>query len=195
MRKRKWRHSLPIDAIVKFFLGWLVSNVKFNCCSKSTSWLVLELRKLPFIKDWLEIRKSEILLSELCQTSGDWDKLQIPNLAQMSLVKSYWIIQNCRVTAFTFSVPLPLSSTRLELNVLKINFQGNNFKKSSFLPLLKYLEIYLFLLIRWNPFFYICNSITLFLLFYFYVTNYEQRFIQTHTFFAVSSSIGIAQSI
>ena len=32
---------------------------------------------------------------------GDWGKLGIPNLAQMSLTKCYWILQNVRVTAFT----------------------------------------------------------------------------------------------
>ena len=162
MRKRQWRHNLPTEVIVKFFFGWLVSNVKFNYCSKSISWLVLELRKLPFIKDWLEIRKSEILLSELCQTSGDWDKLRIPNLVQMSLIKSYWTIQNYRVTAFTFSVPLPLSPPRLELNVLKINFQGNNLKKiiiSTSFEVIRNISLFVD---KMKFIFYICNSITLF---------------------------------
>ena len=34
---------------------------------------------------------------------GDWDKSGIPNLAWMSLMKFYWILQNPIVTAFTFS--------------------------------------------------------------------------------------------
>ena len=33
--------------------------------------------------------------------SGDWDKLGISDLAGMSLIKCYWILQNATVTAFT----------------------------------------------------------------------------------------------
>ena len=33
--------------------------------------------------------------------SGDWGKLGIPNLAQMSIKKCYWIQKNPMVTAFT----------------------------------------------------------------------------------------------
>ena len=31
----------------------------------------------------------------------DWSKLWIPNLARMSLIECYWMLQNSRVTAFT----------------------------------------------------------------------------------------------
>ena len=55
------------------------------------------------MKDWPEIRKLEILLSEFCPISGDWDKLGIPNLVQTSLIKCCWFLQNARVTAFTVS--------------------------------------------------------------------------------------------
>ena len=34
---------------------------------------------------------------------GDWNELLIPNLAGMSLMKCYWMLQNARVTAFTVS--------------------------------------------------------------------------------------------
>ena len=67
----------------------------------SISSLVLELWQLSFIMDWPEIRKSEIPLSEFCPISGDWDELWIPNLARMSLIECYWMLQNSRVTAFT----------------------------------------------------------------------------------------------
>ena len=69
----------------------------------SISSLVLELWQFSFIRDWPEIRKSEIPPSEFCPISGDWGELWIPNLAQMSLIKCYWMLQNARVTAFTVS--------------------------------------------------------------------------------------------
>ena len=42
-------------------------------------------------------------LSKFCPISGDWNELGIPNLVWMSLIKSYWLLQNARVTAFTVS--------------------------------------------------------------------------------------------
>ena len=66
----------------------------------SISRLVLELWQLLVIK---EIRKSEIPPSEFCSISGDWGVLGIANFARMSLIKSYWILQNARFTAFIVS--------------------------------------------------------------------------------------------
>ena len=37
------------------------------------------------------------------QISGEWGELGIPNLAQMFLIKCYWMMQNASVTAFTVS--------------------------------------------------------------------------------------------
>ena len=65
--------------------------------------LVLDLWQFSFIRDWSEIRKSEILLSEFCPISGDWGELGIPYLARMSLINCYWMLQNARVTAFIVS--------------------------------------------------------------------------------------------
>ena len=48
------------------------------------------------------MQKSEIPPSDFCPMSGDWDKLGIPNLAQMFLIKLYEMLQNARVTTFTF---------------------------------------------------------------------------------------------
>ena len=67
------------------------------------SLLLLELWQFLFIRDWPEIWKSEIPLSEFGPISWDWGKLVVPNLTQMSLMKSYWILQNSTVTAFTVS--------------------------------------------------------------------------------------------
>ena len=35
-------------------------------------------------------------LSELYPASEDWGKLEIPNLAQVSLTKCYWMLQACQ---------------------------------------------------------------------------------------------------
>ena len=83
--------------VVLFLLSSLVTGPSFM----SISSLVLELWQFSFITDWPEILNSEILPSEFCPISGDWDKLWIPNLAQMSLIECYWMLQNSRVTAFT----------------------------------------------------------------------------------------------
>ena len=53
-------------------------------------------------KGWSEIQKFEIPPSELCPISGDWGKLGILNLTRIFLMKLYWMLQNSRVTAFTF---------------------------------------------------------------------------------------------
>ena len=54
----------------------------------------LQLWQFSFIRNWLEIQKSEIHPSVFCPISGDWDEIGIPNLARMSLMKSYWNLQN-----------------------------------------------------------------------------------------------------
>ena len=83
--------------VVLFLLSSLVTGSSFM----SISSLVLELWQFSFIRDWPEIRKSEIPPSEFCPISGDWGELWIPNLVRMSLIECYWMLQNSRVTAFT----------------------------------------------------------------------------------------------
>ena len=83
--------------VVLFLLSSLVTGPSFM----SISSLVLELWQFSFIRDWPEIRKSEIPPSEFCPISGDWGKLWVPNLARMSLIECYWMLQNSRFTAFT----------------------------------------------------------------------------------------------
>ena len=65
--------------------------------------LALELWQFLIVMDWPEIQKLEISLSEFFPISGDWDKLVTPNLARMSLIKSYWILENVRDTTCTIS--------------------------------------------------------------------------------------------
>ena len=79
------------DLNVKFFWRCFVSLVKLRYWSKF---------HVNIITD-SEIRKSETSLSEFCQISGDWGELWILNLAWMSLIECYWMLQNFRVTAFT----------------------------------------------------------------------------------------------
>ena len=83
---------------VLFLLSSLVTALNFM--RKSAS--VLELWQC-FLRNWPEIRKSEIAPSEFCPIFGDWDKLRIPNLARMFLMKCYYMLQNVRVPAFTVS--------------------------------------------------------------------------------------------
>ena len=94
---------------------------------------VLELWQFSFIRDWPEIRKSKILLSEFCPIPGDWVDLKIPNLTPMSPIKCYWVLQNARVTVFTVSKllrknqqeggkiashPTPFTSTQPRLGII-----------------------------------------------------------------------------
>ena len=100
--------------VALFLLSSLVTVPSFM----SISSLVLELWQFSFIRDWPEIRKSEIPPSEFFPISGDWDKLWIPNLARMSLIGCYWIPQNPRVTAFTVFKLLkniPPSTTQIRI--------------------------------------------------------------------------------
>ena len=83
--------------VVLFLLSSLVPCPSFMTMSS----LILELWKFSFIRDWPEIRKSEVPPSEFCPTSGDWSKLCIPNLARVSLIECYWMLQISRVTTFT----------------------------------------------------------------------------------------------
>ena len=109
----KWENSSGTtifrhDVIVKFYdvVLFLLLRLVTGPSFMSISSLVLELWQFSFIRDWPEIRKSEIPPSEFCPISGDWGELGIPNLARMSLIKCYWMLQNARVTAFTVSESL-----------------------------------------------------------------------------------------
>ena len=89
-----------LDVFLDVFL-FLLSSLVAGPSFMSISLLVLELWQFSFIRDWPEILKSEIPLSEFFSKSGDWGELWIPNLAQLSLIECYWMLQNSRVIAFT----------------------------------------------------------------------------------------------
>ena len=86
--------------VVLFFLSRLVTGPGYM----SISSLVLELRQFSFTRDWPEIRKSDITPSEFCPISGDRGELEIPNLAQMFLMKCYRMLQNASYGFYRFWV-------------------------------------------------------------------------------------------
>ena len=108
--KWEWRHSFltwrhrQFFHVILFLLLSLVTGPSFL----SISSLVLELWQFSFIRDWPEMRKSEIPPSEFCPISGDWSELQISNLVRMSLIKFYWMLQNAKVRVWVFTVSVLL---------------------------------------------------------------------------------------
>ena len=82
--------------IVAFLLSSLVTGLSFM----SITWQVLELWQFSFVKDWPELQKSKIAFSEYCSKSRDQGNLAMRTLAQMSLLKCWWMLLNSRVTAF-----------------------------------------------------------------------------------------------
>ena len=83
-----WRHNLltwNFFDVAVFLFSILITGP--SCISIAL--LVPELQQFLFIRDWPEILRSEIPLSEFCPVSGDWGELGVPNLAEMFLIKSY----------------------------------------------------------------------------------------------------------
>ena len=105
LEKWQWRHKFQTWRHCQFFdIFWfLLSSLVTGPSFMSVSSLVLESWQFLFIRDWPEIRKSEIPPSEFCSISGDWEKQGILNLARTSLIKCYWMLQNERVITFTVS--------------------------------------------------------------------------------------------
>ena len=95
-----WHEVIVIffDAVL-FLLSILVTALSFM----SISMQLLELWQFTFIRDWPEIQKSEMPCSEFFPISGDWGELGIINLARMSLITCYWMLQNVRLISFTVS--------------------------------------------------------------------------------------------
>ena len=82
-------------------VSFLLSILVISPSSMSISSPFLELWQFSFIRDWPEIRKSEIPTSEFFPISGDWGDVWIPHSARMSLTECYWMRHKSRVTAFT----------------------------------------------------------------------------------------------
>ena len=121
--------------VVLFLVSRLVTDPNFM----SISSLVLELWQFSYIRDWPEIQKLGIPTSEFFPVSGDWGELWIPNLARMSLIECYCMLQNYRVTAFTVfellrknqlggKITLPLTQIRVNKLSVFLFCIGNPFK-------------------------------------------------------------------
>ena len=141
---RKMTNNVTIfrhDVIVNFFWRCFVPLIKFSSGSSFMliSSLVLELWQFYFIEDWKEIRKWEIPPSGFCPISGDWDKLWILNLARMSLIEYYWLLQNARGYSFyhfwyikgkpTEGVKLPPPLPPLTQNRVKSDWENKKYSK------------------------------------------------------------------
>ena len=94
------------DAIIECFWRWRVSLVKlsywlnFNVSIIAGSWIM----KLVYKRLTINPEIGSTPPSEFCPISGDRGKLGVPNLAGMSLMKSYLMLQNASSAAFTFTV-------------------------------------------------------------------------------------------
>ena len=85
--------------VALFFLSNLVISPRFM----SILLMVMQLWQFSFIGYCPEIWKLQIPLSKFCPISSYWVKIGIPNLAQTSLIKFYWMLQNVRITVFKVS--------------------------------------------------------------------------------------------
>ena len=97
--------------VVLFFLSSLVTGPSFI----SISSLVLEFWQFSFIRNWPDIRKSDITPSEICPISGDRGWLGIPNLARISLMKCYRMLQGYSFDPFWVIKVKPTGSVKLPL--------------------------------------------------------------------------------
>ena len=86
----------------RHFLHCRVSILRFSYWSKFHVNIITGSRvfQISFIKDWSEIRKSEISRSEFYPISGDGGELGKPDSAQMSLMKCHWMLQKCQGYSF-----------------------------------------------------------------------------------------------
>ena len=85
--------------VVLFLLSILVTALSFMSISMQR----LELWQFTFIRHWPEIQKSEMPSSEFFHIHGEWGELGITNLARMSPITCYWMLQNARVISFAVS--------------------------------------------------------------------------------------------
>ena len=96
--KWQWRHNLPTWRHLHFFWSclFLLSGLVTAPNFMSISSIALELQQFSFIRDWPEIRKSEIFALRFAQYLGSGvTKLGILNLKRMSLIKCCWMLQEC----------------------------------------------------------------------------------------------------
>ena len=97
--------------VVVFLLSGLINGPSFIMIS----FLVLELWQFLFIRDWPEIRKSEIPLSEFCPIPGEWCKLPYAAKCQVYSFYRFWVIKGKPTGQGGNYPPPPPPPPRLEL--------------------------------------------------------------------------------
>ena len=111
--------------VVVFLLSSLVTGPSFM----SISWLVLELWQFSFIRDWPEIRKSEIPTSEFCPLSEDWSKFgaNVSNRMLLNAAKfqgysfyRFWVIKRKPTGGWGKITTSPL--TQIRVNIFTCTF-------------------------------------------------------------------------
>ena len=104
-RKWQWRHNFLTWCHRQSFWSCFVCRVNFSYWFKFHVNIITGSRIITifFYKGLttnLEIGNTH---DWVLPNIGDWDKLGIPNLTKMSLIKCYWMLQYARVTTFTVS--------------------------------------------------------------------------------------------
>ena len=120
------------DVIVNFFWRYFVSLVKICYWSKFhvNIFTGSGVMTIYCIRDWPEVWKSEIPASEFCPVSGDWGKLGIANLAWMSLMKCYWMLQNASTVSELLKENqqgLKLPPPPLQIRINAVNYFNKEF--------------------------------------------------------------------
>ena len=118
--------------VVVFLLSGLINGPSFTMIS----FLVLELWQFFFIRDWPEIRKSEIPMSEFCPIPGEWCKLPYAAKCQVYSFYRFWVIKGKPTGGGIKKLPPP---TRLGLTYVKLQKQpcGDVLEKKTFLKFLQ----------------------------------------------------------
>ena len=101
-KSEKWqlRHNLSTWRHRQFFWHWRISFFKFSYWSKFHANIITGSNFITIFLYKGLIRNPKIQntpASAFCPISGDWGELEIQNLAQMPLMKCYWMLQNSRV--------------------------------------------------------------------------------------------------
>ena len=87
----------------RFFWRCRISVVKFSYWSKFYVNIFTGSGVIAIFIYKELISNSEIGNTPVSPISRDWGKLRMPNLMRISPMKSYWMLQNVRVAAFTVS--------------------------------------------------------------------------------------------
>ena len=125
--KSQWPHNLLIWHYYLFFWHCFIPLVKFSYWSRFHVNIITGARVMTIFfykKLTRNLATGNTPVWDL--EAGDWGELEIPNLAQMSLIKCYWILLNARVMAFNVSellrenqwskIILPHPSTQIRVN-------------------------------------------------------------------------------